>query len=331
MIDIGFFIFTLSFLCIQKKDRMDTHNYIDAYLSGTATQEEAQALLEWVRASESNKKEFTEACKIWYSLHSNSYDSEKAFQRFSQATRGSKTIPLWKKLSSAAAIALLAIGCYSIFNKQDIQQITITNNELAVKAVMLPDSSQIFLQNGASITYPEKFDTDARNISTNGNVFCEIQRNESAPFTLSSNSFTVTVLGTSFQVNEQDSAFVVVETGKVKVTTDNQSVIIEKGERADLCNQTLTASNNTDVNFLSWKTNKLVFNNANLSQVYVDLARHYNCSINTNNCNKDLKNIRLTGTYEKLTLNETLNLIALTIPDITYEIAGNNVIVSDAK
>lgn len=311
---------------------MDAHNYIEAYLSGTTTQEEAQALLEWVRSNEKNKKEFAEACKIWYSLHSTSYNSEKAFISFTQNQKQSgKHIPLWKKLSAAAAIALLAIGCFSIFSKQETQYITVANNDNIVKVVTLPDSSQIFLQNGATITYPEQFKSDARKVSTKGNVFCEIQRNESAPFTVSSESFTITVLGTSFQVNEQNDAFVVVETGKVKVSTDDQSVIIEKGERADLQEQKLTTSNNTDVNFLSWKTKTLLFNNANLSQVYADLARHYNYSFNTDKCNKELKNIRLTGTYKELSLEETLELIELTIPDIAYTIDGNNIIVSDAK
>lgn len=308
------------------------HNYIDAYLSGTATQEEAKALLEWIRADKKNEEEFSEACKIWYSLHSNSYNSEQAFLNFVQKNnQNHKLIPLWKKLSAAAAIALLAIGCFSIFSKQEPQYITIANNDITVKSVMLPDSSQIFLQKGATITYPKQFNSDARDVSTQGNVFCEIHRNEAAPFTLTSESFTVTVLGTSFQVNEHDSAFVVVETGKVKVATENQSVIIEKGERADLQNQTLTSSQNTDVNFLSWKTKTLVFNNANLSQVYTDLARHYNCSFNTSNCDKDLKNIRLTGTYKELSLEETLHLIELTIPEISYTLSGTNVTVSNAK
>lgn len=307
---------------------MDTHNYIDAYLSGTATEDEAKQLLDWVRTDEKNKKEFEEACKLWYSINSNKYDSESAFQKF--AHKG-KFIPMWKKISTVAAAAVLAIGCFTLFKTQETQLVTIANNDATVKTIVLPDSSQIFLQNGATICYPKQFATNERNITTKGNVFCEVRRNESAPFTVTSESFTVTVLGTSFQINEKEDAFVVVETGKVKVATELQDVIIEKGERADLQDNNLTTSQNTDVNFLSWKTKTLLFNNTNLSQVYTDLARHYNCSFNTNNCSKDLKNIRLTATYKDLSLQETLNLIALTIPKFNYKIIDNNVVVSEAK
>ena len=113
----------------------------------------------------------------------------------------------------------------------------------------------------------------------------------------------------------------------MQVSTDNQSVIIVKGERADLKNNRLETSKNTDINFFSWKTGILQFQNIDLQDVFNDLSRHYNCTFKTDKKNNNLNTFKLTGTYKDLTLEETLHLIELAIPALHYQIDGNRVTV----
>jgi ferric-dicitrate binding protein FerR (iron transport regulator) len=309
---------------------MDANKYIEAYLTGNATDEELNELLGWIAQDDAHKQEFADACRLWYSLQSSKYNSDKAFEQFTQKTsHKSKTISVsfWKRVSAVAAVIVLAIGSFALFNLLQPDTITVTNNQLATKTVSLPDGSKIYLRNGASITYPETFKKNKRVVSASGDLFCEIFHNESAPFTLKNDKIEVKVLGTSFQVNNGDQAFVVVETGKVQVSTDNQSVIIVKGERADLKNNRLETSKNTDINFFSWKTGILQFQNIDLQDVFNDLSRHYNCTFRTNKKNNNLNTFKLTGTYKDLTLEETLHLIELAIPALHYQIDGNRVTV----
>lgn len=308
---------------------MNYNEHIDNYLAGIATEEEVADLLVWVNQSEENKKEFSEACQLWHSLHSTNYDATKAFEEFTQTTNRKKLIinPLWRKISAIAAVAILTIGCFSLLKKHDIATITVTNTEMAVQSVTLPDSSTIYLQKGSSVSYPETFSETTRNITTTGNVFCEVIHNESIPFYVANDGITVQVLGTSFQVNTIDSKNVVVETGKVKVTIDNQSVIISKGERADFINNTLSASVNNDKNYLSWKTGKLRFQSTNLNQVCADLSRHFKCKIIVNDSSK-LLNYNYTGAFSNTSLEETLQTIELSIPEIHFSVLNDEIHVS---
>ena len=302
---------------------------IDKYLSHEATSDEVTELLQWVKASEANKQEFTDACSLWYSLNSSKFNGDKAFAEFKKKTaKKTISISLWQKISAVAAVAILIIGCFTLFNLNKVENITVTNNELAITNVTLPDGSTIYLHPGASVTYPSEFSKDQRTISATGNIFCEIFHNESAPFTLTDNELTIKVLGTSFHVNTIDETYVVVETGKVSVSNGNQSVIIEQGERADLHDGILTSSTNTDVNLFSWKTGILKFSNTPLSHVYSDLARHYHCEFTYATSNMEVPQFNLTGTYQDMTLQETLQTIELTIPQVHYDCDGDHIRVS---
>lgn len=311
---------------------MNYNEHIDNYLAGTATESEVAELLTWVNESAENKKEFDAACQLWHSLNSTNFDSENAYKEFCQKTARKKLtiIPLWQKISAVAAVAILTIGCFTIFQKHDVQTITVTNTEMAVQVVTLPDSSTIFLPKGSSVSYPETFEKTERNITTTGNVFCEVIHNESKPFFVTNEELTIQVLGTSFQINTIENTNVVVETGKVKVTIDNQSVIISKGERVDYSNNTLIPSVNTDKNYLSWKTGKLRFQNAKLQQVFDDLNRHYNCNIIIEN-NSNLLNYNYTGAFDNVSLEETLQTIELSIPEVHFSILDNKILVSCSK
>ena len=318
--------------CHTYANETNMNTLIDKYLSHEATPQEVTELLRWVKENDANKQEFTDACSLWYSLHSNKFNSDKAFADFEKKTaKKTISIALWQKLSAVAAIALIIIGCFTVFNRSQIENITITNNELAISNVTLPDGSTIYLHQGASVTYPSEFPKEKRTISATGNIFCEIFHDETAPFTLIDSNLTITVLGTSFHVNTIDETYVVVESGKVSVSNGSQSVLLETGERADLQNGTLIASANTDVNLLSWKTGILKFSNTPLSHVYSDLARHYHCEFTYATPNTEVPQFNLTGTYQDMTLQETLQTIELTIPQVHYECSDSKVLVNYQK
>lgn len=309
---------------------MNINEHIDSYLSGQLSDEEVQTLLAWVKESDEHRKEFSDACRLWNTLHSTQYNNEKAYAQFVQKTtdKKSRIIPLWAKISAVAATVLIIVCCFSIFKFQQTAIITVNNSDIAVKTVVLPDNSIVYLQQNSSISYPESFKNDSRSITTTGNVFCEIFHNEDAPFTLTTDNIAVKVLGTSFQVNTLDSTSVVVETGKVQVSTDNQAVVITKGERADLVNGIITTSNNTDLNFLSWKTGKLQFKNKNLTQVLSDIARHYHYQLAYE---YDTQSIFYTGSFDNSSLDEVLQTIELSIPEVNFATNGNVICIRQAN
>lgn len=309
---------------------MDSTKYIEAYLTGTASSQEIDELHAWIHEDAAHKKEFEDACTLWYSLHQGKFNSEDAFNSFKKRTSRptARRFTLWQKVSAVAAVAILSIGIFSMLKTAPVEYRTVTNNADVAMSVNLPDGSVIYLQEGASIQYPETFAKDKRTVKAQGTVFCEISRNENAPFIITDNDLTVEVLGTEFQINADEETFVIVESGKVRVTADEQEVILTKGERADFNAGTLTESHNEDVNFLSWKTGLLIFENAPLAKVISDMARHYHVTFTGKEQCANLKNICITGSYKDLSLSEMLETITLTIPDVQFEIKDNCVTVS---
>ena len=304
---------------------MNIEELITKYLTNEITAEENAYLLDWVISDDSNKKEFITTCQMWYtsSLLKNNFDSGKAYKKFlehkSQETIKPKTIELWKKLSAVAAVAIITVGVFFLYEAKP-EMVTVANSNQTNKTVVLSDGTQIVLQSGATITYPQEFSKKSRDISVEGTVFCNVKRDESTPFKISTKTLSVEVLGTSFEVSaKQNESHVIVESGKVKVAqnnTKNQSIIV-KGERTDITSKGFVTSKNNDINFLSWKTGLLYFNKTPLQKVFSDIERHYSCKIVV----KDSKiyNETITGTYQDFTLPDIITLINSAFPSLVFK------------
>jgi ferric-dicitrate binding protein FerR (iron transport regulator) len=297
---------------------MNTEELITGYLTNENSAQENSMLLEWVISNEANKKEFIQACQIWHnsSLLNTSFDKNKAYKNFTTTIsnkKPTKVVSLWKTISAVAAVAILIVGIFFVMHTAKPEMITIANNTQTIKTIVLHDGSQIVLQKGAQVTYPQEFESNARNISTVGTVFCSITPNPKAPFTITNNTLQVQVLGTSFEVNESQ---VIVESGIVMVSTPTQKQTITKGERVDITNGAIVKSSNNDINYASWKTGILLFNNTALQQVFKDLERHYKCSFTITN--PAIVQEKLTGTFENQTIENVIAMINEAFPTISF-------------
>lgn len=84
----------------------------------------------------------------------------------------------------------------------------------------LSDGSKVVLEPGATLFYPDRFESDQRNVFLKGNVFFEIAHDTSRPFFVHANNIVTKVLGTSFTIRENaktKSIEVAVMTGVVEV------------------------------------------------------------------------------------------------------------------
>lgn len=297
------------------------------YITQQSSEKENRDLLAWVRQSDANQQEFIEFCAAWQAAKTARFDANKAFSKFTTSTHSApkgKRIAFWKPLLSIAAVAMLFLGLFFLHTPQQQQEfVTIANLETEPQQIILPDNSEIVLQQGAQITYPTEFAADSRAIKAQGVVFCKIARNEKAPFTVDCENFSIEVLGTEFEIGTE-SAHVIVNSGKVRVhhTTTKESVEITKNERVDVKTYSLKKAQNNDANHLSWNTGLLKFSNTPLSQVFSDLNRHYKCNINI--ANSVIESYKITGTYQNMKLNEILEIIHSAFPHIHFSHSQNN-------
>jgi ferric-dicitrate binding protein FerR (iron transport regulator) len=98
---------------------------------------------------------------------------------------------------------------------------------------------------------------------------------------------------------------VTVVTGKVMLYEDKHSAIaMIAGEQGIYSDQGLGKKVNSDRNFLSWKTNILIFQSTPLTKVVDDLNRHFGQQIQI--ASKQLEHCTVTSTFQDQTLEEIL-------------------------
>lgn len=307
------------------------HWAIAKLLKGEASPPEEEQIMEWVNASPENRKEFEQLKTVWDSQEEKgkSFDPDltKAWDQIQQELEPTKQhkIPTW--FYRVAAILVLGFGVFYFTSNQtdtpNIQEAVAEINEFQavdmVKVVVLPDGTEVTLNKGALVTYSSEFGQNERKVSLTGLAFFQVKRDEERPFIIESNSTTTQVLGTSFSVDPRDEYVVVsVVSGKVSfmASESKDEVILTKGEKGtyDSKAKSVTASANEDLNFLSWKTGKLSFEDASLDVVIKDLQRHYEVKI----VNENKAALRLTASFDNQTLEEVLMIISSTL-DIEVE------------
>jgi ferric-dicitrate binding protein FerR (iron transport regulator) len=196
-----------------------------------------------------------------------------------------------------------------------------------IKELTLPDGSHVFLNEGSSLTYPAQFKGRKRIVRLDGEGFFEVARSEDKAFIIHvSDMATAEVLGTSFNLKEDPGKKKVqlnVLSGKVSFFPrgkKRQAIVLHQDEQAECHQGTIRQQLSLDLNFLSWKTRKLVFENTPLPEVTKQLGRHYRKQFIINDPGIDT--LALTGTYQNQEMEDVLEEISLVLEIIFTEKDG---------
>ncbi|WP_370862569.1 FecR family protein [Parabacteroides faecis] len=246
-------------------------------------------------------------------------DTDKAWQQFAAKHQVRRTVSFRRYWMAAASVLLLLIGfgTYYITDRNSPEWVAITTIPGQIKDVYLPDSTLISMAGSSSIRYDAKsYGKERRVVEMKGKAFFKVTRNETRPFSVYTERTEVTVLGTSFQINEQpDGTDVNVMTGKVSFgATGNETdkVILTAGMSASYSMESkgITLLEEEDLNTLSWKTRQLRFNDTPLEKVIGDLNEYYQVKV----INKaENQNLKLTATFNDLPLEDVLLVINQTL------------------
>lgn len=302
---------------------------IAKFLRNEASQEEIGIVNSWIKESSENEKLFLKIKKTWESntLHTNEvFDKVAAWGNIQNRIKAETKVILLKPISKSPFSILLKIaavlviglfstwGVYTSLNKPD-QLSTVTHrNRTELK---LADGSTVWLNSNSSLSYPEFFSGNDRKVQLNGEAYFEITKNPDMPFIIENTEFMVKVLGTSFNIfsyDKDDEIVISVTSGRVSFKNrTNEEILLIKGETGVLnrLNKTLIKKENTDPNFLSWKEEKLEFNNTPFSSVCTTLKSYFGYDFVVKN--KKLNNCRFTASFKKPTLDEVLEVLKNTL------------------
>lgn len=321
----------------MKEEKDNIENLLSRYLSKEASSEEIVQLMNWKDSSPENLALFENYAKIWAQLKNTSKNQkvdinfEWELHKSKYLGKKAKTRTLTPVLKWVAGV-LLIIG-FSFTAWLYFSTKAIKTNELVSSEVVLPDGSIVTLNVFSKINYSRNFGKKNRIVELQGEAFFKVKKNSKLPFIIHAGKAEIKVLGTSFNVKAYKNSKqveVVVAEGTVKVYPKNKplnSAIIITGQKAIYNEKTDNIQNfeNDNLNFISWKTKSLVFDNNNLDYVVKTLSEVYQVEMVIEN--KEILNCTLTTTFDNADLSTVLKVLKSTF-NIKVRVSGEKIIIS---
>jgi ferric-dicitrate binding protein FerR (iron transport regulator) len=170
--------------------------------------------------------------------------------------------------------------------------------------LVLSDGTQVWLNSGTTLRYPDKFGEKSRSVTITGEAFFNVAKMADKPFTINSTDLSIQVLGTSFNFSayQEDSySSVTLVEGKVAIQDKKGITIAQllpgqmatKEKSSDIVNikEVKTAS------YSAWTEGKIFFDDERLDHIAYKLKRWFNVEIAFDD--PQLKSKRFTGTILK--------------------------------
>jgi transmembrane sensor len=186
----------------------------------------------------------------------------------------------------------------------------------------LSDGTRVWLNAASSITYPVAFNASTRTIEITGEAFFEVAGNKLKPFIVNTQNQSITVLGTSFNINaypEDEQIKTTLMTGavSVKVNNSDNSNILKPGQQAELIAGKLIVNNADTAKVTAWKRGMFEFNNTSLPELMKQISRWYDVDVRFEG---KIPDRRMGGGISKyLSLEKVLNILRKSKINFRYE------------
>jgi len=325
-----------------------------SYLTNNCSKEEQELVEKWINMSSENAMLYDDFKKVWETTTSNSdscsIDIDKAWINFKERSRFDEaivveTVEKTKQFSirsfsivasRVAALMVIVFGLYLLFDKGN--QVESQSYTAAIAQIdspfILPDGSNVTMNKGAKVDYPERFSSDIRNVNFRGEAFFDIAHNPDKPMIIAADNVRVKVLGTSFNLcncTDSDEITVFLETGKVlfySIDDDGsvlEQIILHPGQKGVYNKNTglITKYQFNDNNHLAWKTGALEFVNAPLPDVIKVLEKTYRIDVKSD---ISIDDYMLTARYNNETPESIFESLQI-IYGLNYEIKNNSILI----
>ena len=157
------------------------------------------------------------------------------------------------------------------------------------KYLLLPDSTQVWLNASSTLEFPQRFKTDKREVTLSGEAYFDVRHAEKTPFIIHTGKISTTVLGTSFNIKaypDRPHIIVSVSTGKVKVSYDNIPLAtLVKGQQVKVNSRLNTVEEKkiAPAEVAAWQKGNMSYDDEALEDIVADLERLYNVKIRIDN------------------------------------------------
>ena len=256
---------------------------IKKFLSGRFSVETEEKVQRWIMKEENVEEKEKASLEYWNELDAEANSKTySALERVNLRTGYNKehleNIVLYHKFVRIVAVVIpicLLAGGVLYYIPSGNEQIEISTAYGEQKRLVLPDSSEVWLNAGSTITYLETFTKENRVVTLDGEAYFSVRKDDAKPFIVETSQLSVKVLGTKFNVKAYAS-------GKVEVSTQSRPPqTLKPNERLtyDKSTSDIEISTVDTVDTNSWVKGKIIFTNATAEEIFRTLERRYDTVI----------------------------------------------------
>jgi transmembrane sensor len=229
--------------------------------------------------------------------------------------KGKRTRVIWW-ISSVAAGILFLFGLWHLSHV--VSETKVSAGKGSHTDYFLYDGSEVHLNAESRIVFNKKNFISNRQVTLEGEAFFNVAKGSS--FRIITPNGEIMVLGTSFNVFSRNDLFkVTCLSGKVMVSSGNQSVTIEQGESAELSGEILKSFRDSKLQYVTgWINGEFYFENAPLNLVFQEIERQFNVKF----VGRESEDEFFTGSFINKDLKAALEIICIPM-GLKYEIGEN--------
>lgn len=303
------------------------------YVSGDITPDERKLVVQWINASEANRKEYNSFRKIYIATLWSDAETNK------KSKRSLLFIPSYaREILKIAAIFLVVFFViqswdYFFSNKDEkivMQKLYVPPGQRV--ELTLVDGTRVWLNANTMFTFPSRFANGQREIFLNGEAHFQVTSDKENPFIVRTILHDVEVLGTEFNVSaySRNNFFeTVLMKGAVKVCAhQGDSVILQPNTKVTSTDGVMKVSPIKNADQYRWTEGLMCFEDEPIEELFNKIEAYYDIKIVNNNLKVGKR--RYTGKfYIDDGVEHILKILQLN-NDFTYsrEPNGNNYIIN---
>ena len=313
-----------------------------AFLKGELDAAQAAAVEAWYDRSAANRRMLGQVYYILYVSDrindAAGIDVERSLRQFKRRMHAGRRISLRRsavRIAAAAVIAavLLAGGLTTVLlSKRLAQPVTVVTQLGERSQVVLPDGTKVWLNSSSSVEYVALFFSRQRRVKMEGEAYFEVEHDRRAPFVVSTNGLDVEVLGTRFNIRNDDNEHrvtTVLLEGAVKAyASGREQASVRLHPAQQLVFDTRThAMRLTDCpsaeRSINWIDGRFCFEHDTFGEIVAELKRYYNVDIRF--MDTRLRDMRFSGNFRvEDGIYHIMSVLQLTYK-FNYRIAGNDI------
>ena len=198
-------------------------------------------------------------------------------------------------------------------------------------SVVLGDGTSVCLNSESELRYPVQFDRGERRVFLRGEGYFEVAKDPEHPFVVEVEDAKIEVLGTIFNVSgyaEEERVVTTLVEGVVRLSSDNESVLLEPNEQGVLDKDGHLSKVEVNVfPYVAWQKGLFVFRQQSLERVMQVVSRWYDVKVVFKD--EETKRISFTGNMRRYgNFEQVVRMLEMT-GGLNFNIEGRTIYITE--